>query len=279
MKFKPNPYLEVILAAIIWSSTGLFVKNINLPTTTITFFRLFVPSLILSIYFIYKKFELNGLKNKIILLASLLNAIRLLFYFIGFEFTTMSNAVIILYTWPIFATILSRIILNEKIIKRNIFLLVISFIGIIFIYIDKEINFESNSFIGMSSMLLSALIYSSTVILFKKESHKYSNFETVYYQNFIGSILFIPFIFINRPFPSVFETTIITSYALLIGILGFGLFFSALKRIKASTASFLAYFEVLSGILFGIIVFKDSISWNMLVGGFIIITSTIFLKK
>ena len=47
------PYLEVIIAAIIWGSTGVFVKFLALPPTTITFFRLAIPTLCLFIFLMY----------------------------------------------------------------------------------------------------------------------------------------------------------------------------------------------------------------------------------
>ncbi|MEA2065169.1 MAG: DMT family transporter [Patescibacteria group bacterium] len=277
MKF--NPCLEVVLASVVWGSTGVFVKYLNLPPTTIAFFRLAVPTLILGAFFLFKRTKLFHSKNKLILLASSLNAIRMFFYFVGFTFTSIGNAVIILYTWPIFATILSALFLKEKISKKNIVLLFITFFGIVLIYLNKEISFANKDFIGMSSMLLSAIIYSSTVVIFKKESNNYSKFETIFYQNLVGAIVFLPFIFINYPFPTIFQISVASIYAILIGLVGFGLFFSALKQIKASTASFLSYVEVISAILFGIILFNEVLTWNIVVGGLLIISSAIFIRK
>ena len=144
---------------------------------------------------------------------------------------------------------------------------------------NKEINFANKDFLGMSAMLLSAIIYSSTIVIFKKESNNYSKFETIFYQNLVGAIIFLPFIFINQPFPTVPQISVALIYAILIGLIGFGLFFSALKQIKASTASFLSYTEVISAILFGTILFNEVLTWNIIVGGLLIISSTILIRK
>ena len=276
---KINPYLEVILAAIIWGSTGAFVKYLSLPPTTITFFRLAIPTIILGAFFLIKKTKVFHSKDKLMFLASSLNAIRMFFYFVGFTFTSIGNAVIILFTWPIFATILSVLFLKEKISKKNIILLATAFLGIMLTYLNKEISFANKDFIGMSSMLLSAIIYSSTIVIFKKESNNYSKFELIFYQNLIGAIIFLPFIFLNQPFPTIPQISIATVYAILIGLIGVGLFFSALKQIKASTVSLLAYVEVISGILFGIILFNEVLTWNVVVGGLLISSSVILLSK
>ena len=55
---KLNPYLAIILAATLGGSSGVFIKLLDLPSTTITFFRLFVPVAIRLVYFTWKKVKL-----------------------------------------------------------------------------------------------------------------------------------------------------------------------------------------------------------------------------
>ena len=274
-----NPYLEAILAGILWGLSGIFVKYLNLPPTTVTFFRLAVPSLILLLFLLIKKIKLFHGNNKLILLASTLNAGRVYLYTVGFTFASIGNAIIILYTWPIFTTIFSILFLKEKVPKRTFFLLFIAMVGTALIYLNKEFSFSDQNFIGMTAILLSAVIYALTVIIFKKESEKYSKYETIFYQNLIGSIIFIPFIFLNKPLPTLSQTSIGIVYGALIGLVGFVFFFSALKKLKASTVSFLSYTEVVSAIILAIIFFKEALTWNMVVGGLLIILATTLIKK
>ena len=274
-----NPYLEAIIAGIIWGSSGIFVKYLNLPPTTVTFFRLAIPTLILLLFFIFKKIKLFHGNNKLILIASTLNAGRVYLYTVGFTFASIGNAIIILYTWPIFTTIFSILFLKEKVPKRTFFLLFIAFVGTALIYLNKEFSFSDKNFIGITAMLFSALIYAFTVIIFKKESGKYSKYETIFYQNVIGSIIFIPFILINKPLPTLPQTSIGIVYGALIGLVGFVFFFSALKKIKASTVSFLSYTEVVSAIILAVIFFQETLTWNMIVGGLLIILATTLIKK
>lgn len=276
---KSNPYLEIIIAAIIWGTSGIFVKTLNLPATTISFFRFFIPTLIIVVFFIIKGIQPFKKGNKLMLLASVLNAIRMWLYFVGYILVAINNAVIIVYTWPIFATIFSCLFLKEHISKRNSLLLVISFIGVCFMYFNKEISLSSKEFIGMTAILVSAMIYAITVIIFKKESEKYTKSEILFYQNLVGTIIFIPFIFINKPLPTFDQTSTAIIYATIIGVISFGLFFSGLKKIKASTASHLAYIEVISAIILGVILLKETLAWNTLVGGTLIVISTLLLTK
>ena len=274
-----NPYLDVVIAAIIWGSAGVFIKYLNLPITTITFFRVFIPAIILLLFFAAKKTNVFKKINRIIMLASLLDTIAFFFYFISYTYTSIANSLIILFTWPIFAALFSAVILKEKIAKRNLILLGISFVGIALVYSNETISFTNKDFIGMSSMLVSAVFYSLSMVLYKKTSENYSNFELVFYQNMIGAVVFLPVLFISRPFPTPQQSAVVIFYAVLVGIIGYALFFSALKRIKASTASFLSYIEIISGITFGILFFNEAVKTNVVIGGILIIISTVLLKK
>lgn len=274
-----NPYLEAILAGIIWGLSGIFVKYLHLPPTTVTFFRLAVPTFILLLFLLIKKIKLFHGNNKLILLASTLNAGRVYLYTVGFTFASIGNAIIILYTWPIFTTIFSIVFLKEKVPKRTFFLLFLALLGTALIYLNKEFSFSDTNFIGMTAMLLSAVIYAFTVIIFKRESEKYSKYETIFYQNVIGSIIFIPFLFIHKPLPTLSQTSIGILYGALIGLVGFIFFFSALKKLKASTVSFLSYVEVISAIILSVIFFHEALTWNMVAGGLLIIFATTLIKK
>jgi drug/metabolite transporter (DMT)-like permease len=225
--------------------------------------------------------DLKSLKitSRVLIIASFLNVIRLFFYFVGFLNAPIGNAVIILYTWPLFAVLLSRFFLFEPLPLKNILLLVVAFTGIIFIQLDKRISFDNEVFVGTMAMLLSSLVYAVTVILFKKEAPRYSNWSIVFHQNFIGAVVFT-LVFIVFPEKPVLEKSVVSVvYALLVGLIGYGLFFSALKKIKASTASFMAYIEVISAVIFGIYLFNETLTWNVITGGVMIIGSSILLKK
>ena len=111
---KLNPYLTVILAATIGGSNGVFIKLLSLPSTSITFFRVFIPVAILLVYFGWKKIKLFQGNYKIMLVASGLNAARMFFFIFAYLHTSIGNAVIFLFTWPIFATIFGAIFFRNS---------------------------------------------------------------------------------------------------------------------------------------------------------------------
>ena len=277
--FTLNPYLEVVLATLIMGSSGVFIKFLALPPVILTCFRVLLPTFVLFIYFRLKNIRLFRYPVKWLLTGSFLNAIRIYLYILSFLYTGIANAVIILYSWPIFVTLFSVIFLKEKIPTRNIVLLILPFAGIMLIFSNQPFSLENDDFIGMSSMLLSAVIYALSLIVFKRESGKYNGFEMVFFQNLAGAVIFFPFLFLVDFDLTPVKAGTLVIFACSIGILAFGLFFSALSKIKASSVSFLSYLEVIIATTYGILLYDEKITWNLIAGGCLIIFSTIMLKK
>ena len=279
MQTRFHPYWHIIIAATIGAFGGLVTKQLALPATTISFFRLAVPVIIL--FFSVKKQHALRHKpyDKSMLLASLLNAIRVGLYFFAFLYTSISNAVIMLYTWPIFASLFSMIFLKESITKKKMFLLVLAFVGIICMYATFPFHLSYRDAIGMAAMLVSAALFAFTVVIFKKQLATYSNTETIFYQNLVGTIVFLPFLFIHHPFPTVPQIGVISLYSFLIGIVGFFLIFSALKKITVVEYAILSYWEVIAGVLVGMVFLHETLTWNMVLGGSLIILAGIGLAQ
>ena len=273
-----NPYLKVIFATLLWSTSGVFVRLLNFSPGVFSFFRMIIPAVFLFIFFKIQKRNLNKGSILILLIGSFLNALRMILYYTAYSYTSLGNAVVILYTWPVFMTILSIIFLKEKIILRNMILLFIAFTGIIIVFINKKFSFQNSDFIGMIAMLFSSIIYSFSLLIFKTKTKEYSGLEITFYQNIVGAIICIPFVFM-LPEISIFQITLVSLQGFLVGVIAFFLFFSALRKLTSAKASLLSYLEVLSTICISVFVFHEPFTWNLLLGGSLILISVIFLKR
>ena len=276
---RVTPALQVVFAAVIFGSSGAFIRYLSLPPATISFFRMAVPALVLLIYFGVTGSFVILKASRLILLASFLNGIRILLYYMGYTYTTIGNAVVVLYTWPVFAGILSILFLKEKITRMKMVTLGLAFSGIVLVYSGSEFSFGSDDFLGITAMILSAAIYASTVIIFKFTSGKYTALETTLFQNLLGALMFLPAFVAIRPFPSAGQFTVAIAYAALVGLFGFTLFFTALRRIPASTASHLTYMEVPSAVCFGFFLFGEEVTVQMIAGGLMILISVILMRR
>lgn len=212
-------------------------------------------------------------------LASFLNGLRLVLYFAGYAFGDISTSVILLYTWPVFATFWSCLFLGETLSLRRLALFATTFSGVALILMNKTLTLSDQRLESAGFILASALIYSMTVVIFKKNAERYSPFETLWFQNCLGTFAFFPFLLLNRPVPLIWQAGLGCGYGLVVGILGFGLFFYGLRRVEASRASFLTYVEVVSGICFGMVFYDERLTWNILAGGSLVLLSALALSR
>jgi drug/metabolite transporter (DMT)-like permease len=269
-----SPYLKVILAGVLFGFSASLIKWISLPTTSLLSIRLAIPTIVVLLFIFIKKKKIRF--NWRLVIASILNSSRLYFYILGFVLIDIGTAVIILYTWPIFTYIFSVFLLKEKIQRKNLYLLITAFVGIVIVYINQDFSLANINFIGMSAILFSSILYALSVVLFKKVD--YSKTENLFYQNILGGFLFLPFVFVNQPLPTPYQWSLSIFYSLLIEIICYLLFFSALKKIKASTASHILYIEVVSAIICGILFFNESLTINNIIGGSLILFSAFMIK-
>lgn len=267
----------VVIAAIMAGSSGVFVKHMTMSATTMSFIRTLVPTVLLGSLMWYQGTRFFRGNYRLMLGASVLNALRMYFFFTAYLYTSIGNAVIINYTWPIFVTIFSIFFLREVVSKGQLALLGLAFAGILVVYANQEFSFENRDFVGMMAALGTAITHAIGITIFKKESDNYSRTEIIFYQNCMSVVIFLPF-FLYNPFPELQNWTIATSHAVLLGIIGFHFFFYGLRHLKASVASSITYLEIISALLFSYFWLHEEITVNMLVGGGLIVLSTLLLR-
>ncbi len=273
------PLLSMLGATMLLATSGIFIKLAALPAPLMAWFRTAVPVVVLLAYYLlFPGKRRPGRPSRMILAGSFVNAVRLLLFFAGYLFTSVSNGIIILYSWPAFAALFGALFLGEKIPPRNIFLLLFAFAGIFVVYSQSEFSFGDSDFIGMSLLLVSAALYSLTVIIFKSVSVSYDQVGTTFYQNLLPAIIFAPALFVYRPFPTGMPLFLALTYALLIGVGAFLLFFTALKHLPASLTAHLSYFEVIAALSLSVLILGDELTWNKIVGGGMILLSVMFVS-
>lgn len=277
---KSKATYGVVGGALIAGTSGVLIKSIDsIDASSIAWFRTAVPTII-----VFAWMMLNGVKPfrgnyQKMMVGALINSLRIYLYLIAFIYTSIGNAVILFYTWPIMVALLGFLFLGEKIGKYQSFLLVLTFLGIVLAYSDKPFSFESRDFLGMIAALGASLANAVTVVLFKSEAKNYHSLEMIFYQNVLGVFIFLPFFIIGIGDAAIIDIGLGALFGLIAGIIVFGLFFQGLKYLNAATASTLMYLEVVSAVLFGYLFFSEVLSIYMVLGGLLIMTSNLLLIR
>lgn len=271
--------VSIITAAIIFGLAGVFIKGLETSVVIISSFRTVIPLLILSIITPALIGQVIQRPNKKLMAASLLSAVRIVFWVLGFIYADISRAVIILFLWPIFFSVLSHIWLNDRLTTRGLGLLALSFTGIVCVYGAEGFDFHSDNVIGMSLMLVVAIIHAINITVFKNELSNTPKREVLFYDNLIGALLFFPaFIYglFNLTLPTL---SVGILYGATIGYVGYLLLYYGLSHMKSANASVLCYLEVVSAIMCGVILFDEVLTLPFMIGAGLIITSVVLMRR
>ncbi len=282
MGYHGSPGLLVLVAAAIWGTSGVAIHYADLPSGIIAFFRMAVPAIVLGGWFLVRRYRLSrdGLLLK--LGASSINAVRMYFFFTAYRLTSVANAVVSLYTWPIFAAVFARIILGEKISGRRAILLLLAFTGIPLLYLPALTSPDSSGMediLGITSMLLSAALHGIVIILLKLARPGKSRFESTFFQNVVGAFVFLPVLLFSDVSISSFQVGVGIYLGFFVGVVGFTLFFMGLHSASAAHVGNLAYFEVIVAVALSVLILREPLRWNTVAGGALIVVSVLLSHR
>ncbi len=272
-KQRIEGFISAVLATAFMGSLGIFVKQINLDAGVLTFFRLLFSALFMLVLIMVTKSAPLVVKPSMPLIFSgLALAANVIFYIASIKLTSMSTAVFLLYTGPIFATVGAFLFLKEPFGVVDLGCLLLSMVGILFL-VHFRIDLASA---GIFYGILSGLSY-GLLILFNRMIEPSIPIKTRGFLQFmIGSLALMPLVAPHIRLQQVAHWFVgLLAMAFTCGFLGIGLMFNAIAKLKAVEYGVLAYMEVVFATLFGILVFGEGLSLWSVAGGCAILTSGI----
>ena len=268
----------IIIASALIIAMNAFAKsisNIYDPIETV-FIRNFLALIIISAFLILTKkthaFKTKRLKGQIG--RAVAGTIGLALVFWGFSLMPMANMQALMLTGGIMTTALAPFILKESVGLYRWGAVLIGFIGALFV-----IQPIGGAFLGWTSLIgIMAAFWGGTLIGFFLRSlgKTESAWTTVFYCLLIGSIITLPYCIWSGL--SYHDDTILPIMGVAIaGGLSLLLKTQAYRYAEASLLSPITYFSLIWAILFGWIGFDDTPNKWVLVGGFLIISSNLFI--
>ena len=281
-------YIIILFSMLFWGMSFVWTKivlNYYEPITTI-FLRLVLSTVILfSGLMLFNRIEkIRKEDYKLFLVSAFFNPFL---YFLGenfgIKYATATISAVIIATIPLFVPMVAYFALSEKLKKINIIGIIISFIGITVMMVNKDLSLNASPF-GISCLFLavgSAVIYS---IMLKILAGKYSAFTIVATQNLIGVILFLP-IFLVFDYQSFIlvkpNAELISSLVLLsffASSLAFVFFTIGTREIGVSkTAVFSNIIPVFTAI-FSYFILSEYFNMNKIVGMVIVLFGVFFTQ-
>jgi drug/metabolite transporter, DME family len=266
--------IAVLIAAVLWSSGGIFIKLVSLHPMQISFFRGIFAAIVFAIIFRKKALIFNGMT----FVNGIFYAAILILFVIATKLTTAANAIFLQYTAPIYVLIFEPLINKTEFKRINVITIFVCFIGMILFFMG-ELSFTHIE--GNIIALLSGIAFAAFLIGMRNNKHEYQ-FSTIFYGNIIITLICIPML------GSLNTVTI--SDMLMVAFLGifqigiaYAIFTYGLKRVFAIEASLIAMIEPVLNPVWVLIWYGEVPSFLAIIGGLMIISvialRTLFLES
>ena len=273
------PIAFVLLAVLLWSTGGLFIKGTTLDAFSVNLGRSLFAAVTVAIFTYHKGLKLNGFT----LLTSFLYAGTLSFFVYANKTTTAANAIFLQYTAPIYILILAPFILKEKFRASDLITVIVCLAGMSLFFLETpgaENRLATNIFWGNIAALVSGVFFGLYFILLRhpRSLENENPALSVFYGNIIIVLLMFPLIF-NNPPAQISSNDILA--ILFLGIFQIGIAYVLFTKgiaegVRSLDASIVGFVEPLLNPIWVFLILGERPSQWAILGGAIIIAAVIF---
>ena len=267
---------NLILAALLISTSGVLGKYIAMPSEVIIWFRSAFAMIFLYCFCRYKKISLTIIDVKThvpLIISSLFTAAHWVTYFYALKLSNVALGMLSLYTFPVITTLLEPVFLKSKFNIMHLVLGLMVLFGVSIL--TPEFTLESSDVKGILFGLFSAICYSIRMLILKKHVQHYHGSMLMLYQTTIITIVLFPVLFFmdSSGFESQYPYLLLL--ALLTTAIGHSLMVHSLKFFSASTATIISSIQPIFGILIAFLLVDEIPKTNTIWGGLIIILTVV----
>jgi drug/metabolite transporter (DMT)-like permease len=280
--------LLVILSGVCFGFLGIFGKyfyQLGFDTGEILSVRFLLASVILFIYFSYKYYFQHKnyfyTSRKQFIISSLLGIMGYALFssllFISFKFLSVSLAVMLLFTFPIFVFIGSVILYKEKINFLKVASLVLALIGLSFLF---SVEVQVKSIEGVLYALAAAVFYAIYILVSEKLQKNIHALTSSYYVISASALTLIAF------YKPDLMKVVAADFKVQLAFIGFGiigtvlpltLFLAGLQLIPSTKASILGTIEPVLASIYALIFFNEKIFFLQGVGIVLVLIADVLI--
>lgn len=274
--------LMFVLAMVIFGTTGLFVRQIPIPSSEIALIRGIIGSLFLMGVIGVSKRPLawEAIRRNLLLLvvSGGVLGFNWILLFQAYRYTTLSNAVLSYYFAPVFVMLLSPFVLKEKLSVKKILCIAGAMAGMLMIMGN---NGESTAVYDHGTGIafgLGAAAFYAALMLLSKFIRDLSGLEITLVQLISSSCVLFLYVLLTEDLVMPSLPGMSGFWLLFLGVVhtgfGFFLFFSAMQHMKGQTIAALSYSDPFTTVTVSALVLHESMTTLQLLGGVLLLGAT-----
>jgi len=286
---KKRALIYIIIASVLWGTSAIFsfyLKQLGFSPLQMTAMRGTVSAVIMSVYVLVRDkslFKISLSELGLFACGGVTMFLSAFLYYESINVSSVSMAVMLMYTAPVFVMGFSVIFLGEKLTWTKAISITCMLLGCAFITgIFGGIEFNAW---GFAAGLLSGISYSTYNIVAKIQMNKHANplSASVYCYLFMALVAVLTFDV--KDIFTIANNNPSSAYPLMIGIgiftvtLPYFLYTLGLKHIPVGTAASLGIIEPLTATVFGVMLGTDVLYFSSYCGIGLILFSVILLSR
>lgn len=264
----------MLLSAVCIGIQALFVKLAVQHTgpAEVAFTRFLFSVLVLQAMVWMNIIQIRVVNRKLVLARGFLGGIGNLLYFYAIALTPLSHAIVLLYTYPIFATIFARFIFGRKLFPSSVLTILLAFAGIVLIVDPSLHSIQSGHLLG----LFAGILVGGAICSLRESRQSDSAWTIFYYFNLIGLVLTLPLLHSTTHLPPP-ESLWPLAGVVVFSMLGQMLMTTAYRDCPVTVGGVLSMMAVVVGSGLGILILNEVATPRFLLGGLVIVLCGIAL--
>lgn len=278
--------MSLASAMVVFGTIGLFVRNIDMPSSIIAFIRGAVGALFLMLFCLVtkKKFSFSAVREKLLLLCLSGGAIGInwILLFEAYCYTTVATATLCYYMAPIFVIVMSSFIYKEKLTAKKICCTLAALVGMILVSGVTESGLGNiGDMRGVILGVLAAVFYSS-VVLMNKSLGSVPAYDKTIVQLMGAAVVILPYCLATVNIGELsFDKNSITMLS-IVSIVHTGIaytaYFGSMKNLQSQTIAIMSYIDPIVAVILSAVFLKEQMTILGVVGAIMILSAT-FLSE
>jgi drug/metabolite transporter (DMT)-like permease len=266
--------LSATLSAIFMGTIGAISVYAGVGAETVTFFRLFIGAVLVAVYLLLtrqhsKIFMWPGMK---VIITGAFLAGFVVFYILAMDYTTMANAVMVLYLAPVMASVVAHFIFGERLTLPTVGLVGLALLGFAMM---MEFNFNlggrAAEALGFVYAFCAMLCYAAFMLTNRSIDERVHVVSRSGYQMLSGALCILPLMLLENESIAGEQWIWLIVAGVFPGFLAIMLAVIALKSLPAATFGTLAYLEPITVVALAWVLFDQNLNNLQLSGGALII--------
>ena len=273
--------LKIIFAMVTFGTIGIFVRNIELPSTIIALARGIIGTLflLLVVFAKGKGLDYSAIKRNLTILAASGACIGFnwILLFEAYRYTTVATATLAYYMAPIFVIMASPFVLKERLTAIKGLCVAMALTGMVLVSGVVQSGMDGVDFTGILCGVGAASLY-ATVILLNKFIKNISAYDMTIMQLGLAALVLLPYTMITENFAVLSPDTNSLLLLAVVGVIHTGftyaMYFSSIQGLKAQTVAIFSYIDPIVAIILSAVLLNESMDIYSMIGAVLVLGST-----